>query len=1814
MKRIIFIIFLLLISVNYINSSTPNINHPDFAYPKQVISNADKCIQESLKANDSEQLLQALIQYSIAKLSITPDNMPLVINKIDSIIQIEKDVATRCILYSFEAEIFNNFFQENYYLYNNRKQSTSSASSDITKWSYIQMQSKINDLITKSVNSPEITSKVPISKFKKIIKYNKYGELLCPSIFNFLSNRAQSLCKYEVSGKAFKELTKVELKYAGNNIPLIINLKLKEYNSDKTHNDFYKYINLYKQYQKDQFSGLILIDVPTYNLKDSQLKEFYDILLSFKERFPDYPFMKDIQNVINNLIKGNLNLNSKGIYSSGEEIKVNAFVDNFETYKFTLYQIPSVYKKIPAIKDLKKIETIEIESSKKAPYRNDTVEISFPKLSYGRYTIIPSYIYDGKEIHSKDISEFIVSDLQIFEVSTSDSNTQQIFLVNGVTGAPVKNGIIKLLNANKVTSKHKTNSNGIAEINFLNENNSYEIKAEKDNDIFLPSTHLNRKNYERLNNRINKYGQIFTDLGIYHPGDTINFAAICYCIKNQNQELLCNEGFKAELKGKNYNSAINLTSDDYGRISGSFAIPNEILNGNYSIIVKSGNENIAYKDIKIAEYKLPTFFIEFTNSQHRFNENDSILEFKGIAKTYSQVPLINTNIGVNIYQSDWLPYWRGNNEEFIYKTTAATDNNGNFLIRIPIKNLNVNIDRHFYQYRIQASSTSLSGETQSISEYFTIGKYSALKFKHSSNLEISNPIILPVDCESTEDNAPSCRYYIMNNEGITVASDKFVPQQTRIDLSSLPSGKYKLTANIISEKSTSKNDTVDVILYRNDDKACPTSSTLWIPEERIKANSKGEANILFGSDTKSNIYYYLYSDKGIIKQGWIKRNEGLHNFRVKISHDYCTPLTLSMYTVKNYSLHKKNIIIIPASKPQELNVTIESFRDKVMSGSSEKWTLRFSDVNGNAIQAASILDIYNLATEKLNPNYFNFNPIKPNPFSVNIYRNWVSPMRINLSQDIPNNYRFHSIKYPQLNLYGMGIFNREVIRYRTSFVTKQYDSMPQSNDAAGMVESTTEKSSELIEKSLNNVNVRLGETSVALWRPSLLSNKNGILEISFEVPNFNGTWAMKLISYTKDFLTDNTSKEFTSQKPIMVQPNVPQFLRKGDHATVNGLVINATDSTQRCYTKVEIYNIANNDIIISKEYELAIDPKQQKNCAVTFVVPDTVAMLGYRLKSTNLDFSDGEQNIIPVLESISPVIESQPFYINPNQKDFNLGIKEVPSSANITLEYCDNPLWYCITVLPSIFDNSSVTATGLAHTLYAIYTAEGIAKMDGSIQRAIEYWENNPSDSMLVSMLEKNPELKITDISKSPWLNDAQQQTLQMKNISQLYDTEYVSNVKRESINKLQALQNSDGGWSWYKNRESSYFITCNILQVIGRLKDLDFIENEETINNLIANGVKYIDNEVIKMYNLQKNKRDFSIFNYYAFVRSYFPEIKQSATLKIFSDKAVKYFTNKWRRMNIADKAFTAIFLEKNAKHKTAQSIINSIKEFAIETLAKGTYWDNLDYGGYRNYDKVSTTSLILQAINTVNNKDEIIDSVRQWILLQKQANDWGNSSMASDAIYSLLSTGSNWLNKAECSNIILDNDTLKSNKFETYTGYRKYHINKNNAKKLVINRDSSSPTWGSVYFQYSAPMEDIKAEKIDDLSITKTLYKIEGSELKSINEFKVGDKIKVMLTVKSKRNLDFIVIKDERCASIAPMEQLSKYIWNNEVGYFKEVKKSETNFFIDHLPKGTFLISYDATITAPGEYNCGIATIQSEYAPQITAHSAGLKVKITK
>ena len=772
--------------------------------------------------------------------------------------------------------------------------------------------------------------------------------------------------------------------------------------------------------------------------------------------------------------------------------------------------------------------------------------------------------------------------------------------------------------------------------------------------------------------------------------------------------------------------------------------------------------------------------------------------------------------------------------------------------------------------------------------------------------------------------------------------------------------------------------------------------------------------------------------------------------------------------------------------------------------------------------------------------------------------------------------------------------------------------------------------------------VRRNFNETAFFYPQLRTNDKGETQIVFDVPESNTRWRFRVLAHDKN-LNTATAEAFTvSQKELMVTPNMPRFLRQSDRVSIATKISNLSDSVQQGRVRMEFFNPVTDEIIDNiqfdnTEQEFTLQPSASLDANWMFNVPSNIDVIGIRIIAQSNLFSDGEQHALAILPNRMLVTESMRMDLNGGEtKTFNFDKinDSSPTQENyrLTLEFTSNPAWYAVQTLPVLSVPTSENAVSWFASFYANSIGAHIGKTYPKVSAMIDSWKKQGgNEETLLSNLEKNEELKSILLQETPWVLDAKNETEQKEKLSLLFDLNRNRNITQSALLRLQELQTTEGGWSWFKGFRPSISITQYILYGFSQLKDLS-IENalSDEVESMQSRAVSYIDAEAIRRFeSLKKYHKDWKNIKSisttdleYLFVRSSYNQHQMDKGVSELYSFYLSVVEKNWTNYGLYERSLIVQLMHKEGKKGVLQDIIKSYREHSVVSNEMGMHWPNNRANVFMSQSAISVHTFIMDAFKIVEATEDEMNNLKKWLLKQKQTQLWESTHATVDAVYALLSSGSDWFSVDGTTQVTLGSKLLEPESSELGTGYFKEAWSRTEITpdmgNVSITHKGNSPSWGALYLQYFEDMDRI--QKSDgSLDIEKMMFveetTPEGQRLMSISDespLKVGDKVVVRLTVRSDRDMEFIHIKDLRASSLEPVTQVSGIKWQNGLMYYQTSTDASTNFYFDNLPKGTYVLEYSVYVTRRGNYSSGIATIQSMYAPEFTSHTQGSRVEV--
>ena len=999
------------------------------------------------------------------------------------------------------------------------------------------------------------------------------------------------------------------------------------------------------------------------------------------------------------------------------------------------------------------------------------------------------------------------------------------------------------------------------------------------------------------------------------------------------------------------------------------------------------------------------------------------------------------------------------------------------------------------------------------------------------------------------------------------------------------------------------------------------------------------------------------------------------------------------YSFSNFNAFKSGTL--PISVPYEktaLEIETVTFRDKLEPGENQTWSFKVKGEKGDKVAAELLASMYDASLDQFKPHNWEFNPMEqPIYYSYNNRNanNSFGNSYFNIA-NLPQNYDENLQQYfDQLNWFGLHFNNSYRIRgMNVDKMMQKNNDVIQVVEDGMMVEETVLGNSEVLDEvvtvesgkqkepkkeesfeklDLSSIKIRKNFQETAFFYPHLTTDKYGNVSFNFTIPEALTRWKLQLLAHTKELATATKTLTTITQKELMVLPNPPRFLREGDTLDFSSKISNLTENILN-----GVAILALTDAITGKQIDdllgnkfssqnFKVDAKGNTQISWKLQIPEGIQAVQYKIMAKANDFSDGEQNVLPVLSNRLLVTETLPMWVRSKQtKTFTLDkLKNNTSTTlknhKLTLEITSNPAWYAVQSLPYLMEYPYDCSEQTFSRYYANSLASHIVNSNPRIQEVFNQWK---SSDALISNLEKNEELKSVIIQETPWLRDAQSETEQKKRIALLFDLNKMTNDQQAAINKLKEQQFSNGGFPWFKGSQyPNRYITQHIAAGFGHLKQLNVAINEKTTSEVISKAINFLDEEILDDYNklLSEAKRlkekekskekglkaesDYLAKNHlgniqlhYLYMRSFYKDVKISENVQ----KAINYYTKQsasyWKEFNLYSKGMIALVQHRTQNKTMASTILKSLKENSIVSEELGMYWKENTPSWFWHQAPIETQALLIEVFSEIENNTATVDELKVWLLKNKQTNSWKTTKATTEAVYALLLQGSDWLSINESVEVTVGKQKIEPSnpdghreenvKIEAGTGYFKTSWNGSEITsemgEVTISKKNEGIAWGGLYWQYFEDLDKITFAETP-LKLNKKLFLKTNSdkgkvltEITQNSPLKVGDLITVRIELKVDRPMEFVHMKDMRASGLEPINVLSEYKWQDGLGYYESTKDASTNFFFENLSKGVYVFEYDLRVNNTGNFSNGITNIQSMYAPEFSSHSEGVRIKI--
>ena len=1624
------------------------------------------------------------------------------------------------------------------------------------------------------------------------------------------------------------------------------------YSKDKLSSDdaIKEFKKLASEYQDiDVYCDIALKLAQKYN----QLRERVEAMSEIRkalELYPETRWTEDLKKLENNILAPSLRVEIPFVYP-GYRADIKVSYNNITSVTMEAYRLnlPPTTDKLGRNHDseqiIKKYGTRVAVNNYTLPptadYKVRNTQLKYKLPDSGIY-MLKLYSKQKEDVACYEV--VYISPYQCVMVNLPDNMVEMVAL-DRMTGHPVpKAEIVSYIRRDgkyEVKNIYQTDVNGTVEIardkdKFV----CYSVRT-SGNDFMKPvSVYFGGFYNDNDNNDITKHTKIFTDRSIYRPGQKVFVSGVVYVQDGDSISVSNDSEVNVSLLDANRKTVENVKvqTDEFGVYSAEFVLKSNSMPGMYS--VKAGEQ---YETIRVEEYKRPTFDVVFSKMEDAFSFDDSV-RADAKAATFAGSPLRMAKVEYKVFRQDieWLRFYR--NERELISGETMTDADGRFHVDFHLlKPESGNLSANFIcsRFRIMATVTSLSGETQSGEYVFSVGGES-LSFNISGlpgklakerigdiKFEVLNYDGIPVET--------NVRYeiYKLDGERNTVGKPVFSSEvQSRkpfvpYALSSLPSGSYRLKVSTADSKERETSHTQDFTLFSLSDSVPPFDTAWWFYQDGESFANDGKVDFYVGS-SEEDAYLMLdvFTSEKRIESKRITFSNSICKFSYSYKKEYGDGITVCLSLVRNGELYRETIQLAKPEPDKKLLIEWNTFRDKLAPGQTEEWKLTVRDKSGNPVKASMLASAYDASLDEFYPNGWYFSTYFRRNFMPVRFQTIAGDRRLNMN--VPYDY------YPVGN--GIDFFRGDgftcFMPFCFNYYGTQRDIMAKASIQVGFAASRNSVTLNYIEPEVaadETVKVTNGASSPALrenfaetafYYPRLHTDSTGTVTVTFVMPDALTKWNFNGFVHTKEMDYGFVKASFTTSKPFMVQPNMPRFVRVGDDSSISSSLINMSDGDVSGKVTMTMSNPVNGRVVYTKTKGFNVREGETGVVAFNYKVTEGIDVLVCTIMAEAGEFSDGERHYLPVLSDKQLIVENIPVQLRGDEtktvdtgKLFNGG-SQTATGKKLTVEMTANPQWHVIQALPVLSTPSSDDAMSWATALYANSLSLHIVKSNPKIKQVFDTWMlQGNSDKDFWSELSKNEELKSIIIEETPWLAEAENNVARKQRIALLFDVNGMNDRLATAVTNLAQLQLEDGSWPWFKGMSSSPYITLQIVQSLARLKSLG-ITFDSRMNNVYLEAIGYLAKEAAEWHSRMINDKNTYVpqdmIMHYLYVCAIDNDAARLADAKVnsyFTD----YFMGKSASLDIQDKSVMATVMDAAGKKNEAKVLLQSVMEYMVSNEEMGSYFDTYKAGySWCNYRIPAHVSAMEAIMRLGENKEALLDDMRLWLLKQKQVQVWDTPISSVNAIYAFLADGGSRLDSTSVMTANVGSETITTP--DDAIGQVSVSLcgeEINNVKAITVSHKGSGTGWASVYTQCLESMDKVKLYDGDGLRIERK-YMSGGREIDHESVLSVGDKVTVSITVSADRDMDFVRIKDEKPACLEAASQLSSYSWSGGLGYYRVNKDASVEFFVDSMRKGTYTIIYDAYVTRSGNYVSGPASVISVYAPQFGSHSEGFTMKV--
>ncbi len=1612
-------------------------------------------------------------------------------------------------------------------------------------------------------------------------------------------------------------------------------------------------------------------------------------------------------------------------YKNFSKIYFRAIADDWDRFMEKKWSYPNSFegKDISILLDKKPVAEWMVELPPTKDYKERTEEVEVPKLRPGYYRIFASWQPDFKSSTMVQHTWLWVCDYTL--VARMGDGNIDVLVVEAESGEPVPGAELTIIYRDneyyKYGEKRSTDKEGRAVFAAGGGYWDKHLLLRYNKQVLFDANQVHSYPHSPIST--DERTLLYTDRSLYRPGQTIYFKGICVHVDQEGNDYrtIPNRKVTVCFRDANYQEIARqtLATNDFGSFSGTFTAPEDRLTGLMYIYAEHPLEGSA--QFRVEEYKRPKFYVELEKPRTASRLNDSVT-VAGTAMGYNGAPVDGAEVRYRVRRVVRWPWWcwwyrpaRQESSQEIAHGRIRTDAEGKFKISFfakPDLSVSKKNDPRF-EFTLSADVTASDGETRSAETSTTIG-YKALELRLWAEEDVQENQAFPVAVTTqTLDGSP-----IPGNGKIVISRlkepaepvpgklwsydywwwwpeesgtktelprefgpdwktwpvDKVV-QEAKFNSArsnpdtlkfNLPSGLYKIEAVALDQFGQEVRSPLYVMVLPDwGRQRFPLKIPSLAKLQRNIVPVGGAAKILWGTGYSSGrALVEIEHKRKIVERYWTDRAITQHSFSIPVKEEHRGGFTVRVTQVRENRAYTHSLYVDVPWDNKELEITTETFRDKLQPGEKETWKFRIRGKKQALAAAEMAASLYDFSLDQFYPHAwsgFNFfyrdysvyNSVFANstqPYSTwrdgwNSYYGYPSISYMHFPSSVVDNLFYYG--YPRYR--GGDLMDSPRRKSASAKEDLALESAPppapsMAAPASGLDVSQEAKKPEgekadrddRAQKAAKPIDtkdiaVRRNLNETAFFFPHLLAEKDGSLSISFTMPEALTKWKLLGLAHTNDCQSGLYTGFTVTQKELMVQPNAPRFLREGDEIFFTAKVQNVSDKEQKGTVQLNFRDLFSDKPVDAAlglkttAYQFKLKPKSSEGFSWRIKVPKGQGPISYTVVAKSQKFSDGEAGAVPVLTSRIFLTESVPLWIRgPGEKKFNFDrLKQIGKSESfdpyrLTVQVASNPSWYAVQALPYLIEFPFECSEQVFNRLYANSLAGHIANSDPKIRKVFDQWRGTDA---LKSNLEKNQQLKSVMLEETPWVLQAQSESQSKRNVGLLFEENTLKANIGSAYAKLSAMQLSNGAWPWFPGGRPDPYITLYVVTGFARLRHL----GAKPDMAMPLRSLDYLDRWIREYYDRIRDKSMNHLsptIAFYLYGRSFYLKDKAiSAHNRVAVDYFLKQAEQYWLDLNSRmSQGYLALALSRFGNKKLAQGIMASIKERSVTSEEMGRFWreDELSWWWYR--APIETQALMIEAFAEITEDTAAAEDCKVWLLKQKQTQHWRTTKATADAVYALLLRGSEWLRSDQLVEVRLADLLVTAEKVEAGTGfYEKAYSGpevKPQHSEITVTKRDKGIAWGGVHFQYFEDMSQVTPHKTN-LSLEKTLFVNRDTKRGRVIEpvtgpLNVGDLVTCRIVLRVDRDMEYVHLKDLRGSGLEPVNVLSQYKYQDGLAYYESTRDAATHFFIDYLPKGTYVFEYQLRVQLKGRYQSGIAEIQCMYAPEFNSHSGSVWMEV--